>query len=103
MGILFAVLSALVPIVVIGGIIAGIVYAINRGRAGAPPITISFRTVMLVYLYLVSAITIVLVAAGVTLLLTATFSEAFGRDFSYEIYEPGPFGGLTREELSRQA
>lgn len=103
MEVLGVVLAILIPILVIGGIIAGIVYVINRSRAGAPPISITFRTVILVYLYLVSAITIILIAIGVDFLFRATYSEAFGRDFSYEIFEPGPFGGQTGQELRRRA
>jgi hypothetical protein len=101
------VLLLLVVLLVLGG--AAVV--VGRAWAGAVP-SLSPRTLLAGYLYVVVLASTVIVAAGVGQLLTAGFAQAFGLEFSYQTYRPqippparmtrlGP-GEPTAEQLAEE-
>jgi hypothetical protein len=81
--VLVPVLLLLLLLLVLGG--AAVV--VGRAWTGSAP-TLSARTLLAGYLYLVVLASSVIVAAGVGQLLTAGFGQAFGLEFSYQTYRP---------------
>ena len=79
--VLIPVLLLLLLLLVLGG--AAVV--VGRAWTGAMP-TLSARTLLAGYLYLVVLASSVIVAAGIGQLLTAGFAQAFGLEFSYQTY-----------------
>ena len=81
--VLVPVLLLLLLLLVLGG--AAVV--VGRAWTGAVP-SLSPRTLLAGYLYVVVLASTVIVAAGVGQLLTAGFAQAFGLEFSYQTYRP---------------
>jgi hypothetical protein len=77
------VLGILLPVLVIGLVVAGVV-AFMRSRAVEGG-GITFSAVLVGYVALAMLIAVFLVAAGGALLIKAGLSGAVGRDFSYDI------------------
>ena len=77
------VLGILLPVLVIGLIIAGVV-AFMRSRAVEGG-GITFSAVLVGYVALAMLVSVFLLAAGGALLIKTAFSGAVGRDFSYDI------------------
>jgi|GEM_PF-3774543 hypothetical protein len=78
----FGTLYSLVPILVLGGIGFLIWRVASGGRAA-----FTFAGVLAAYFHLVCGVSLVVLLAGFTLLLTAAWASLFGAEFSYR---PGP-------------
>ncbi len=74
----------IIGFLVLGGLVAGAVYAFSRARAGKP---LTFGTFVAGYAALMVAVSTIVVAGGVAALATAGLSEVGGRDFSYSTRE----------------
>lgn len=80
-----AVLGILIPlsiVAVLAILIAVAVYVVTRIRSGEP-LVLSFRTILMAYLYLMSVASLLVFAVGLTTTFKAAFSDLFGREFSY--------------------
>jgi hypothetical protein len=91
-----------VPVAILLGLGAAAavgVFIAVRLRAGAP-VEISFRTVLVAYFYLMALVAFLVLAIGLTTVLKAGLSDAFGRGFSY--YLPDRFGPFPPEAGLRQ-
>ena len=80
--------SVLVPILLLLLlllVLGGAAVVVGRAWSGSVP-TLSPRTLLAGYLYLVVLASTVIVAAGIGQLLTAGFATAFGHEFSYQTY-----------------
>lgn len=75
--------SFLVPILVLVILAGAVVLLLRRGEGG---LDISFQTVVSAYLALVIGAALIVAAAGFARVLKAAFSDAFGRDFSYQSF-----------------
>ncbi|MBI4506188.1 MAG: hypothetical protein HY691_11680, partial [Chloroflexi bacterium] len=78
-------LGVVVPLAIlmaIGAIVAVAVFVVSRMRAGEP-LALSFRTILVAYFYLMSIVSVIVLALGLTTLLKAGMSQAVGREFSY--------------------
>ena len=78
-------LSILIPLsilAVLAILIAVAVYVVTRMRSGEP-LVLSFRTILLAYLYLMSIASLLVFAAGLSVTFKALSSDVFGREFSY--------------------
>jgi hypothetical protein len=92
-------------------VLGGAAIVVGRAWTGSVP-TLSPRTLLAGYLYLVVLASSVIVAAGVGQLLTAGFAQAFGPEFSYQSYRaqvPPPMrptrvgpGELTPEQVAEE-
>lgn len=76
-------LAPLVLILVVGAVIAVVVFVVQRGREGAS-LVLSLRTILVAYFHLMSLIAVLLLAVGLATLLKAALSEPLGRSFSYQ-------------------
>jgi hypothetical protein len=71
----------------LGALVAIAVFIVARLRAGEP-LGLSFRTILVGYFHLMSIVAVLVLATGLTTLLKAGMSEAFGREFSYWMPPP---------------
>lgn len=79
------VLGILIPLsilAVLAILIAVAVYIVTRIRSGEP-LVLSFRTILLAYLYLMSIASLLVFAVGLSTTFKALSSDLFGREFSY--------------------
>lgn len=66
----------------LGALVAVAVFVILRLRAGET-LDLSFRTILIAYFRLMSIVSVLVLALGLTTLLKAGMSEPLGREFSY--------------------
>jgi len=79
------VLGILIPLsilAVLAILIAVAVYVVTRIRSGEP-LVLSFRTILMAYLYLMSVASLLVFAAGLSVTFKSLSSDLFGREFSY--------------------
>ncbi len=81
---LLAVVAVLATLVAFGAFIA------TRMRSGEA-MPLSFRTILLVYLYLMCVASFLVFTAGLSVGTKALLSNPFGREFSYHTYVPPAF------------
>ncbi|MBU2008809.1 MAG: hypothetical protein KJ624_03000 [Chloroflexi bacterium] len=82
------VLSIMVPLVVLGLVIAGVVYAIQRVRRGEG-VSLSLRQVLAFYFYVMTVVTLLVAFSGLSRLVQAGLAVPLGREFSYyPVYYP---------------
>ncbi|MBI2322976.1 MAG: hypothetical protein HYU88_13020 [Chloroflexi bacterium] len=85
-----AILTVIAVLVAIG------IYVVLRVRAGEP-LGWSFRTAIILYFYLATAVSVLVMAAGLASALKAGLSNVYGREFSYAIPALEPFGRPAAE------
>lgn len=73
-----AILTVIAVLIAIG------IYVVLRIRAGEP-LGWSFRTAIVLYFYLATAVSVLVMAAGLASALKAGLSNVYGREFSYAI------------------
>ena len=83
-GILFFVLSGLLPILVTGGLIYLIVH-LSRNKG--VKINLGINTLLHIYLNIIAFATLAITVVGATIFLNSAFSYKFGIPFSYEVQE----------------
>ncbi len=78
-------MGILIPILIILGLLIAIAAAIiltSRARQGQR-VPLSFRVILLSYFYLMSLISLVVLASGLVPLFNAGLSTVLGKEFSY--------------------
>lgn len=77
-------LGAILPASFMAVVIAVIVFVVVRIRSGEP-VLLSFRSLFTAYFYLMSFVSFIILALGLSILLKAGFGGTLGRDFSYPL------------------
>lgn len=75
-------LFPLLFLVVLAAIIAIVVFVVVRLRSGEP-LVLSFRALLTAYFYLMTIVSLLILAVGLSILLKAGLGSALGREFSY--------------------
>ena len=92
------VLSIMVPLVVLGLVIAGVVFAIQRVRRGEG-VSLSLRQVLAFYFYVMTVVTLLVAVGGLSRLVQAGLAVPLGREFSYyPVYYPDDYPVAVRLE-----
>jgi hypothetical protein len=76
------VLSIMVPLVVLGLVIAGVVFIIQRVRRGEG-VSLSLRQVLAFYFYVMTVVALLVAVGGLSRLVQAGLAVPLGREFSY--------------------
>ena len=92
------VLSIMVYLVVLGLVIAGVVYAIQRVRRGEG-VGVSLRQVLAFYFYVLTVVTLLIAVGGLSRLVQAGLAVPLGKEFSYyPVYYPEDYPVPVRLE-----
>ena len=84
------VLSIMVPLVVLGLVIVGVIFAIQRVRRGEG-VSLSLRQVLAFYFYVMTVVTLLVAFSGLSRLVQAGLALPLGKEFSYyPVYYPVP-------------
>jgi hypothetical protein len=91
LSIFFLILSALVPLAIIGGVLFLIVTLTKKKDGKNTEFKLSAKTLFQIYLYLISFITLIFTVIGAANITKAGLSYPFGIDFSYTLYKAQSF------------
>src|SRR3990172_1983004 len=92
------VLSIMVPLVVLGLVIVGVIFAIQRVRRGEG-VSLSLRQVLAFYFYVMTVVTLLVTVSGLSRLVEAGLAVPLGREFSYyPFYYPDDYPVPVRLE-----
>ena len=92
------VLSIMVPLLVLGLVIVGVVFAIQRVRRGEG-VSLSLRQVLAFYFYVMTVVTLLVAVGGLSRLVQAGLAVPLGREFSYyPVYYPDDYPVPLRME-----
>ena len=92
------VLSIMVPLLVLGLVIVGVVFAIQRVRRGEG-VSLSLRQVLAFYFYVMTVVTLLVAVGGLSRLVQAGLAVPLGREFSYyPFYYPDDYPVPVRLE-----
>ncbi|HJW87902.1 MAG TPA: hypothetical protein VJ565_00300, partial [Dehalococcoidia bacterium] len=92
------VLSIMVPLVVLGLVVAGVVFIIQRVRRGEG-VSLSLRQVLGFYFYVMTVVTLLVTVGGLSRLVQAGLTVPLGREFSYyPFYYPDDYPVPVRLE-----
>ncbi|MFH1484299.1 MAG: hypothetical protein ABIG98_08670 [Chloroflexota bacterium] len=85
------VLSIMVPLVVLGLVVAGVIFAIQRVRRGEG-VSLSLRQVLAFYFYVMTVVTLLVAFSGLSRLVQAGLAVPLGKEFSYyPVYYPDAY------------
>ncbi len=85
------VLSIMVPLAILGLVIVGVVFVIQRVRRGEG-VSLSLRQVLAFYFYVMTVVTLLVTVGGLSRLVQAGLTVPLGREFSYyPVYYPDAY------------
>ncbi len=92
------VLSIMVPLAILGLVIVGVVFVIQRVRRGEG-VSLSLRQVLAFYFYVMTVVTLLVTVGGLSRLVQAGLTVPLGREFSYyPVFYPDPYPVAMRLE-----
>lgn len=81
---IFPLLFSLIPVVIVGIIIALIVYAVKRKQGIQTEVSFTPRFILKIYVYFMILASIITFVGGASFLFNGFFANQFGQEFSYQ-------------------